>query len=86
MTLLRVSNDANSDFPKQDPAHHHSLILSGLDAIAIRCKTGDPKKAIGWNKDARRRRHIDDHLRLPQRPRRTHGVVSAGRRQRSYVV
>ncbi len=42
MALLRVSNDANSDFPKQDPAQRHRLILNGLDAITVRCKTRDP--------------------------------------------
>lgn len=30
------------DFPKQDPAQHHRLILSGLDAIAIRRECVDP--------------------------------------------
>lgn len=36
------------DFPKQDPAQHHRLILSGLHAIAIRRQTVDP----GINKEA----------------------------------
>lgn len=30
------------DFPKQDPAQHHRLILSGLDAIATRRECVDP--------------------------------------------
>lgn len=30
------------DFPRQDPAQHHRLILSGLDAITIRRETVDP--------------------------------------------
>ncbi|QRM56174.1 ferredoxin family protein [Sinorhizobium sp. BG8] len=27
---------------------------------------GSYRKAIGWHKDTRHRRHIDDHFRLPQ--------------------
>jgi len=30
------------DFPKQDPAQHHRLIVSGLDTITVRRETIDP--------------------------------------------
>ncbi|TKV70670.1 ferredoxin family protein [Rhizobium sp. AU243] len=37
-----------------------------LDSVRESGLFGSYRKAIGWHKDTRQHRHIDDHFRLPQ--------------------
>ncbi|MFS2175439.1 hypothetical protein ACCC98_05740 [Rhizobium pisi] len=43
-------------------------VILGLTVETVRENNlfGSYRKAIGWHKDTRHRRHIDDHFRLPQ--------------------
>ncbi|AVA23728.1 ferredoxin family protein [Rhizobium sp. NXC24] len=46
-----------------DPEITHDLTLETVRESGL---FGSYRKAIGWHKDTRDQRHIDDHFRLPQ--------------------